>query len=44
MANKAQVGPLSEGYERMLMQAENAPLLASMAAGGVDGKPPALNG
>ena len=44
MANKAQVGPLSEGYERMLMQAENAPLLASMSAGGVDGKPPALNG
>ena len=44
MANKAQVGPLSEGYERMLMMAENAPLLASMAAGGVDGKPPALNG
>ena len=42
--NKAAAGPLTEGYERMLMQAENAPLLASMNAGGIDGQPPALNG
>ena len=43
MENKARPSILSNGYERMLMQAENAPLLASMNAGGVDGRPTDLN-